>query len=259
MNLPKIVQTAQKFTTDNSPLLLSAAAIVGTVATAYLTGKATFKAAEMIGDEAEKRMLQEIEENRKFPTKDKIKLVWPQYLPAAGTAITTIGCIVFAHKISATRLTALAAAYTVSERRFEEYKNKITEKMGIQKERAARDELAQDRVNSNPPSNQTIIMGGGDALFQDAMSGRYFMSDMETVKGAMNKINYKMMHEMEMPLTAFYDELGLEATKISDDIGWNVDHPMDLSFHTAMADNNRPCIVVDYIVSPGPLRGHSFR
>jgi hypothetical protein len=136
MNLPELFNRVSKLTNDNAPTLLSALAISGTLATAYLTGKATFKSAEIIHDEQEKRNLHEIEENRVFTTKDKVKLVWPQYLPAAGMVVTTVGCIVFANTINTKRLAGLAVAYSLSEKRFEEYKRKALDKLGVNKEQA---------------------------------------------------------------------------------------------------------------------------
>jgi hypothetical protein len=44
-----------KFASDNSPAILTSAAVVGTITTAYLTGKASFKAADVIRDEEDKR------------------------------------------------------------------------------------------------------------------------------------------------------------------------------------------------------------
>lgn len=258
MNLPELFKRVAKLTADNSPALLSAMAITGTLTTAYLTAKATFKAAEIIGDEAEKRILHEIPENRVFPTKDKVKLVWAQYLPPAGMAVTTIGCIVFAHTISTKRLAGMVAAYSLSEKRFAEYKEKALEKFGVNKEQAMRDEIAQERVNTHPPAHQALIMGGGDSLFMDSMSGRYFRSDMETIKKAMNDINYKIISDMYATLSDFYDKIGLAETKYSDEVGWDTDTRLDLHFSTTMTDDGRPAIVVDFFAAPKPLRGHSF-
>lgn len=260
MSLSEVYKRGVKLAVDNAPTLLSAVAVTGTVTTAYLTGKATFKAAELIADEAEKRMLHEIEANRVFPTKDKFKLVWSQYIPAAGAAVTTITCIVFANRINAQRLAALAAAYSISEKRFGEYKAKALEKLGVNKEQTMRDEMAQERVTANPPSASTIIMGGGDVLFLDPLSGRYFMSDMETVRKAINDLNYKMMVDMYVTLTEFYEAIDLSATKISDEIGWSVDNgPIDFHPSTTIADNGRPCVVIDFHTTPVPIRRSSFR
>lgn len=258
MNLPELYKRAIKLTVDNGPAVLTTVAVVGTVATAYLTGKATFKAAEIIGDEAEKRLLHEREENRKFPNVDKVKLIWPQYLPAAGMAVTTIGCIIFANRISAKRLAAVGVAYSLSEKRFAEYKDKITEKMGLAKEQAARDEMAQERVSKIPPGTP-VIMGGGDVLMMDEISGRLFMNDVETVRKAVNDINAKMMVHGEATLSDFYDLLGLPPTKHSDELGWTVENRLEIGFSTTIADHNRPCMVLEYRTGPGPIRNYSFR
>jgi hypothetical protein len=117
--------------------------------------------------------------------------------------------------------------------------------------------MAQERVAANPPrSGQIFIMGGGDALFQDSISGRFFMSDVETVRKAVNDINASMMHEMSMTLSDFYHHIGIPATKYSDEIGWTVEHPLEVSFSTTIADNNRPCMVIDFRTSPAPIRGY---
>jgi hypothetical protein len=259
MNLPDLYKRVIKLTVDNGPAVLTSVAVAGTVATAYLTGRATFKAAEILGDEAEKRILHEREELRVFPTKDKIKLVWTQYLPPAGMAVTTIGCIVFANRISAKRLAAVAAAYSLSEKRFTEYKDKIEEKLGIQKEKAARDELAQDRVTAKPPTGQQIMVEGDEVICFENWTGRYFKSDMETLKKAQNDVNYQILGDGYATMADFYDKVGLESTKMANEMGWNLEHPMDLYFGTTLTDNGRPCIVVEYNTQPMPIRDRVFQ
>lgn len=259
MNLPDLYKRVIKLTVDNGPAVLTSVAVAGTVATAYLTGRATFKAATILGDEAEKRILHEREELRVFPTKDKIKLVWTQYLPPAGMAVTTIGCIVFANRISAKRLAAVAAAYSLSEKRFTEYKDKIQEKMGLSKEQAARDELAQDRVNANPPTGQQVFVNDGQVICFEDWTGRYFKSTVETLKKAMNDINYQILEDRYATMADFYDKVGLENTKMANEMGWNIEHPMDLYFGTTIADNGQPCIVLTYNTAPFPIRDRIYQ
>ena len=56
-----------------------------------------------------------------------------------------------------------------------------------------RDEIAQDRVNANPPnSREVLIAGTGEVLFFDMLTGRYFQSTMEDIKRAENKVNYRV-------------------------------------------------------------------
>jgi hypothetical protein len=50
MNLNQLIGTAKLFLKANSPVIASVAAGVGTVATAYFTAKATFRASDIIRD-----------------------------------------------------------------------------------------------------------------------------------------------------------------------------------------------------------------
>src|SRR5205814_1440714 len=111
---------------------------------------------------------------------------------AAG--VGTIGAIIFANRISSKRAAALAAAYAISEGRFSEYKEKMKEKMGIQKEKKFADEITQERVNANPPTGSVLVLGAGDVLCRDEFTGRYFRSTVETIKRAENEVNHEIMH-----------------------------------------------------------------
>jgi hypothetical protein len=52
VTLRSVIKISQRFIIDNSPTLLSGVAVTGTLAVAYLTGKATFKASELLEEEA---------------------------------------------------------------------------------------------------------------------------------------------------------------------------------------------------------------
>src|SRR5690349_5429579 len=97
-----------KFTADNSPTILTALGAVGTLTTAYLAGKASFKAAQILDDYD----TISIQENRPpLDAKDKVAVVWKLYIPAASTAIVTVTSIILANRIGTRRAAALAAAY----------------------------------------------------------------------------------------------------------------------------------------------------
>ena len=56
---------------------------------------------------------------------------------------------------------------------------------------------------------------------------------------------------MYVSLNEFYDELGLDHTKLGDDLGWNLDDGLiELNFSSQLAENETPCLVVDYNVAP---------
>jgi hypothetical protein len=52
-------------------------------------------------------------------------------------------------------------------------------------------------------------------------------------------------------LEEFYTRLGLEPTKESPYLGWNLqDGLIELDYGTCLAENDEPCIVIDYNIAP---------
>jgi hypothetical protein len=243
MRITQILKTFEKFAVDNSPLLLTSIGAVGTIATAVLTGKAAYKAALILN--VGERDVDDI------PNKEKIQLVWPLFVPPIVSAGLTITCIIAANRIGSRRAAALAVAYTISEKAFDEYRAKVVEKLGVNKERAARDEVAQERINNNPVGNtEVIITGGGDVLCYDVYTGRYFRSDMETLRQAQNGLNYDLLNHGYASLNDFYNNIGLASTTAGDEVGWNSDTLLELRFSTTMSDDQKPCISIEFTVVP---------
>lgn len=252
LNLPVILKRVEKIVADNSPLIMTVVGVTGTLATAYLTGKATFKAAEILAEE--EAVLDRVHSNEDFERiytfKYKFDHVWKLYIPAAGTAVLTVAAIIFSHHVSTRRAAALASAYAISEKAFEEYKEKVVSKMGEKKEEQVRDELAQDRLNRDPVSRREVIIVNGNVLCYDVLTGRYFLSDMETIRKAQNDINEQIIHSHYASLGDFFDKIGLPQTGLSEELGWNLETMLDIHYSTQMSDDNRPCVVITYEVSP---------
>lgn len=252
MNWHHIFKSTQKLVVDNAPVILTAIGVTGTITTAYLTGKASFKASYLIHE-----LEHNVREGKRanlisdVTNRERVELVWKLYIPAVGVGAFTVLSIVFANRIGTRRAAAMAVAYSLSEKALLEYKDKVVETFGQHKEQKIRDEIAQDRVLANPVGNQQVIVTGtGDVLCMDAHSGRYFQSSMETMKKAQNDTNYEVLNNGYASLSDFYNRLGLANTKVSDDMGWNSDKLLELTFSTTMSDEDRPCIVMDFSVAP---------
>jgi hypothetical protein len=242
---------ARRLAQENKTSLLTAVGVVGTVSTAVMTGRASFKAAQIIEQETNGLVIDLDNPEAEFVTQEKIKLVWTLYIPPVGVGALTIAAIVMAHRIDAKQAAALATAYGVSERAFSEYKEKVVEKLGEKKEQAIRDEIAQDRVKNDPVQDkQVIIAGNGDVLCYDNISGRYFQSSVESIRKAENTVNYEIIHFNHASLSKFYEEIGLPPTRHSDEVGWNSNNLLEIVFSTTMSTDDRPCIVMDFQVGP---------
>ena len=256
MGLNDMMGRMGKFASDNAPAILTGLAVVGTLTTAYLTGKASFKAANLIRAEETMAIKSTGDAFYECNNRRKFELAWKFYIPAASSAVTTVAFIVAANRIGTRRAAAMAAAYAIAERGFEEYREKIVEKLGERKERAARDEIAQTRVTRNPPPEDMVLLEDGlSVLCCDLFSGRYFMSDMETLRRAENDVNFQVNNDYYASLSDFYDAIGLPQTSMSGDVGWNSDKLLELEFATTLTPSGKPCLTFDFKVMP--IRGYS--
>ncbi|UVK63623.1 membrane protein [Streptomyces phage Doxi13] len=248
MDFGILARRVGKVAAGNSPTILTTLGVTGTLATAYLTGKATLKAAEIIAEEQANR---DYEEAPPFEFKEKVELVWKQYIPAAGIAVVTIACMVAANRIGARRVAALASAYTIAERAAVTYKDKVVETIGKKKEEAVRTAIAQEEIDRHPISRETVFVeGGGGDLFRDGWSGRYFNSTVARLEKAANQINSTLNSDFSATLSDFYDQVGLDRTDESDMVGWNSDCPLELEFTWASTPDERPCGVVRFRTVP---------
>jgi len=259
MDIGILAKRAGKIAADNSPTILTAIGVTGTLATAYLTGKATLKAAEILSEHEADRLQAMPEHNPPYTFKEKLGFVWKEYLPAAGTAVVTVACIVAANRIGARRVAAMATAYTIAEKAAQQYRDKVIETWGEKKEQTLRAKIAQDEIDNHPIERDTVyVEGGGGDLFRDSWSGRYFNSSVVALEKAANQINSSLNNEFSATLSDFYDLVGLERTDESDMIGWNSDCHLELEFSWGSTPDERPCGVLRFRTVP--YRGHnSFR
>ena len=229
----------------HSPEILMGVGIAGMVTTTILAVKATPKALRLLELEKEDQAVESLS------AKDAARTAWKCYIPAMGVGVASVICLIGASSVSARRNAALATAYSISETVLREYRDKVVETIGEKKEEEIHDAIAKDRVEKNPLSQNVVFIQEGNTLCYDALSGRYFKSDMEKLKRAANDLYRQMLTEDYVSLNEFYYLIGLPNIKIGDDIGWNVDNgPMDLSFSTQLADDNTPCLVLDYEIVP---------
>lgn len=247
MNLQSFKGAVGGFVTNNATTLLTAGGVVGVVGTAVLSARAGIKAGQVI-DDLNREKVNDTDEV--VTTQEKVMATWRYFVPPVVCGSLTIAAIIMSNRVSAKEAAALAAAYGLSQRQLDEYRAKVMEKVGVNKHRAIQDAIAQDQVDENPPSKEVLILGEGQVLFYDALSGRYFQSTVDKVRKAENSVNYQLFHYQICSLSHFYEELGLRQTDLSDGIGWNMstsdDKQLELKLSTTMTDDEKPCIVISF-------------
>lgn len=248
-NFNQLFKSAKTAVVKHSPAILTGIGITGMITTAVLAVKATPKALDVIADIKERH---EEDADKKAVTKEFITKVTPLYIPAVISGVASAACVIGANSIHSKRNAVLAAAYTISDTAYREYREKVVETMGEKKDKMVKDEIAKDKLHNDPVQNhEVIVTKQGTTLCYDGTFGRYFRSDKETIMRAITRINRMIVTDMYASLNDFYDEIDIPPVRIGDEIGWNIDDgEIDISFSSQLADDGTPCLVISYNVAP---------
>ena len=226
----------QMLLSKNAPDILLTAGVVSIIGGGILAIKQTPKALKIL-------------ENKKEDTNlEKAKSLAPLY--AAPVVLTGMGIssIVCSRNMTNKKIAAMATAYTVSETALRTYREKVKELVEPEKYEEIKKEVANETLRKNPIENKEVYMTSKpDSLIYDEASGRYFRGNIDDIKQVANMLNKRMMNDMSVQLNEFYAEIGLDPIKLGVDMGWSIEHELiEVSFTGGIADNNEPCIVMQY-------------
>lgn len=246
------VRRLGQMTSQNSPTILSGLAIAGVITTAFLAAKAAPKAIKA-HEQAKEDFVGSDSwvEDKELPKIEVLKATWKIYIPAAVAATSTIACIIGSNKIGLRRNAALVGAFTIADTAFRQYKDEVIAQFGETKARKVEDEITRKQIELNPPSKEVIILIGGDQLCFDSLTGRYFKSDIETLRQAANKINQEILNGgMYASHNEFCELVGMASTDIGNALGWNLDNFVELTFGSHIANDGSPALAVRYVRLP---------
>lgn len=131
-------------------------------------------------------------EEKKEEYVDYIKGMTPLVLPPVILGTGTIVAAVGGHASSTKKLAAISAAYTATEKAYDEYKDKAEEFLGEKKSQELRDEVnkeVMEKAYATTNNGDIIETGYGNTLFYDKYCGRFFRSSWESIRKAINDIN----------------------------------------------------------------------
>lgn len=241
-NVTKMATEFGNIVIERSPEILTGLGIAGMFTAIGFGIKATPEALKRIGKR--KRELRVTE----LPKREVIKTVWKCYIPTAATAIISTGCIIGASSINYKRNMALAAAYTLSETAFKDYKTKVEETISKRDVERVNDAIAKDKIEKNPVDPMVVeATGHGGTLCCDITCDRYFRSDINFIKNAVNELNARLLDEQFISKNEFFAELGLKPTSDGYELGWDAtDGLLRIEYSSQIASNGEPCLTINY-------------
>lgn len=251
MSFKQSMANAKIFLSNNSPIILSAMAVVGTVSTAVMASQATLKAQDILYDcRAEDA-----------DWRDKVALTWKCYIPTALMGASTVGCIVGSHLCNEGQKAALQSAYLLSQTTLQEYQRRVVERIGENKEREVYTEtvkaVAEQPVlySDGGMADRVIDTGHGTTLFYDTIAQQYFKSDINFVKAQVNELNFEVRSEMYFDWNEILYRWGLPMRKYGSELIFDVDHPLEIKLTPEMMENGQVRILLDYELYPKSVYG----
>lgn len=249
MTLSKFVRDTKRIVSKHSPEILTGIGVAGMITSTILAVKATPKALKLMEDAQH-------DKKEDLTVKEKAKAIWKCYIPSVSLTLVSAGCLFGANSVNMKRNAALATAYKLSETALSEYKETIVEELGEEKAKDIREKVAQKKIdNTTQPKSEVVIVGDSNKVwFFEPISTSYFQSEVETIKRAINDLNYRMISGMEeyVTLKEFYNEIGVKYTEYTPDLGWNLysEGKIEVEMVATKMENGNPCLMLDYEVPP---------
>lgn len=196
---------------DHNTTILSGMAVLGLVGTTYLAVKAKPKADEMLAD---KEAYVRLHYNRGLGRLERFIAVTPAYLHAILMGIGTTACILGANKISKEREAMLLSAYSYLNCSYNEYREKVKEIFGPEKEQEVKEAIAKDHYVARIVNQDDLL------TIYDEYGQRYFEIERAVFNNALYNINRMYNFTGEMSLNDFYEFFDLEPIPGGDLMGW---------------------------------------
>lgn len=224
----------------HSPTLLFGAGVVGVVTTVVLASRATLKL-ESVLEETEKNLNiarnLEHEDYSEQDRKKDVALVYTKatlqiakmYAPAVVVGVVSIAALTGSHVILNRRNVSLTAAYAALERGFNEYRKRVSDEYGDEKERELRyGSLTREIVEETDEGPVVKNIPVGTKSIYARLFDRYTSNSWQDGPGynqmfiqcQQNYANDLLNARGHVFLNEVYDMLGIERSKEGQVVGW---------------------------------------
>lgn len=263
----------------HSPIILTATGIAGSITATVLACKATLKLEDEI-DKIERRV--SIVKNTPAVDSKVVKMelsyvytraaldIGKLYAPAVSIGVVSIGCLIGAQGIMQRRNAALVAAYAALEKGFNEYRKRVEDAVGEDRERELRYGLAQEEVHDTKAGTVEkklkVVDPNGVSIyarFFDEGASTWWSKTPEYnllfLKSQQAWANDLLQSRGHVFLNEVYDMLGLERSQAGSIVGWVLnkegDNFVDFGIYRGNSDVVRnfvngyePSILLDFNV-----------
>lgn len=239
---------------------LTAFGIIAGIGSTVLACIGTVKAVRVVDDMKAKQAEDICEEHEPgsvppITKKDIVKSCWKFYIPAVSCMVASSVMLIGSTALGYKREAAATTAYLLAEKTLDTYRDNVIDKIGPDEEKDIHDKTTQQVMDERKVKNSEVVIVKKDGdLCYEPYSGRYFVSDAETIRAAINSANQQLMNEDYITLNDVYYLLGLSETLAGQQYEWHSNYGLiDVDFTSMIGDvehDRKPCLVIDFRTRP---------
>jgi hypothetical protein len=258
------MKVGKTFIQANRPEILFGASITATVASVVLAAKGGYDARGKVADEEMERIMLKLppeavvpleqavnDDANRLTTKEKARLTWLCYMPAAVTTVGALGSTTGLHLVHVKEKKMLAQAALAA---IEEVKTSAKE---FEKETLGilTDEEKSKILEKREAEDGTATIQNSDGeieelyLVRDAKTGRDIWSNKARIEEALLELNNVMNGSGNCDLNYFYHQAGFGHIPDGFETGWSGEL-VTLEWKETVRDDGRPVRVFSFRNSP---------
>lgn len=247
--IKEVIGSVGEFLDSNSPAVLLFTGCVLAVGAVFQAFNAKPKIIEAL-EEAEDNL----EEGEELSKKEKVKIFVKKTWLIAVLFVGAMACIAFSNRLVTKQSIAFATGYKILEKELEERELATEKVVGSKKSEAIEQVIASDTVAEKGQTDFSGVIQTqhGHWLYLDKFSGRYFRSNIDSIKNALNDFNAKLLRENYMSLNDLYYSLDIGEVEMGNWYGYECPldspHPDTVQMRVTYtnAPNGEPCGVIKF-------------
>lgn len=255
-NLFNVFKPVMKQIEKHDRTILTAVTVVSTLYAVYRAAKDGPKF---------KKILEECKEDG-CTTFETAKRLAPAAVPTAAATAVAVGSALCMNKVCSDTINGLSSALGLAQAAKTEIIEHTEKIAGPETAQKIKESVAKSHVNADLPGggtagiNNIVVTGHGNDVFYDDFSGRWFYSDINFIKKAVNDLNYQLINDMFVGLEEFYAYLDLPPIGASRFLGWNVDYgTIELDFTADLDETGKPYTVMMFKSNSEPSSKYDRR
>lgn len=224
----------------HSPTLLFVGGVVGVVATSVLACRATLKVEEVLEQADHKKALADGLRHKDYSESDRLRdhniikvqtavKIGKLYAPSVIVGVASVAALTGSHVILKRRNVALMAAYSTIAQGFEEYRKRVIDDVGAEKDLEYRHGLHDEQIHDTEKGvvQNVKIPDGKSSIYARCFAKETSksweptpMANQFFIQCQQNYANDKLRSRGHVFLNEVYDSLGLERSPEGAVVGW---------------------------------------